>query len=151
MLSFAPSPKPGDRTATAAPSQGPAAGCRCDLESWACPSGEILVVRVCGELDLLTRPIVAATLAQAVSDAPLHLVVDLAGLVFCCVRGFELFAETAVTAAARGIGFALSGLTAHQERVITLLSSHPGPVLHRSVAAAVSSLRTDDTHRPPSP
>jgi hypothetical protein len=55
-----------------------AAGSWCDVESWASSDGEILVVRVSGERDMLTRPIVAATLAEAVSRAPRHLVVDLA-------------------------------------------------------------------------
>ena len=127
----------------------PAAGCCCDVESWASSDGEILVVRVSGELDMLTRPIVAATLAEAVSRAPRHLVVDLAAMTFCCARGFALLAETALAATTRDVAFALSGMTAHHDRVATMLLPDLGVIRFRSVADAVTAIRIDDTHRQP--
>lgn len=124
------------------------AACWCDMESWDCPGGVIVVMRVSGELDLCTRPLVAATLAEAGSRAPAHLVVDLAATTFCGVRGFALFAEIA---GARGAGFALSGLSAHHSRVADLVLPRPGPVRHRSVAAAVTALCPDRRARTPDP
>jgi anti-anti-sigma factor len=129
-------------------SRDAAAGCCCDVESWASSDGEILVVRVSGELDMLTRPIVAATLAEAVSRAPRHLVVDLAAMTFCCARGFALLAETALAAATRDVAFVLSGLTAHHHhRVATMLLPDLGVIRFRSVADAVTAIRIDDTYR----
>ena len=124
-----------------------AAGCWCDVESWASSDGEILVVRVSGELDMLTRPIVAAMLAETVSRAPRHLVVDLAAMTFCCARGFALLAETALAAATRDVTFTLCGLTAHHHRVATMLLPDLGVIQFRSVADAVTAIRRDDTHR----
>lgn len=119
----------------------PAAGLWCDLESWPAPAGEILVVRVSGELDLLTRPILAATLVEAVSRGSAHLVVDLAGTTFCCVRGFGMLAETGFTASARGASFALSGLSTHRDRILAMLLPDRDRVRYRSVAAAVTAIR----------
>ena len=71
MLSDTGNHSPDQLTRVAASrSRDAAAGCCWDVESWASSDGEILVVRVSGELDMLTRPIVAATLAEAVSRAP---------------------------------------------------------------------------------
>ncbi len=127
-------------------SQDTAAGCWCDVEWWASSDGEILVLRVSGELDLLTRPIVAATLAEAVSRAPRHLVVDLAAMTFCCARGFALLAETALAASTRDVAVTLSGLTAHHHRVATMILPDLGMIRYRSVADAITAIRTDDTY-----
>ena len=130
-------------------SRDAATGCCCDVESWASSDGEILVVRVSGELDMLTHPIVAATLAEAVSRAPRHLVVDLAALTFCYARGFALLAETALAATTQDVAFTLSGMTAHHDRVATMLLPDLGVIRFRSVADAVTAIRIDDTHRQP--
>lgn len=113
--------------------------CRCDTESWPVTDGEILIVRVSGEFDTVTRPIVATALSEALSRGPRHLVVDLAATTFCCLRGYQLLAETGLLAAGWGIGFAVSGLSVHQHRVAGLVL--PGPVRYRSVAAAVTTIR----------
>jgi anti-anti-sigma factor len=148
MLSDTGNHSPDQLTRVAASrSRDAAAGCCCDVESWASSDGEILVVRVSGELDMLTRPIVAATLAEAVSRAPRHLVVDLAAMTFCCARGFALLAETALAAATRDVAFVLSGLTAHHHRVATMPLPDLGVIRFRSVADAVTAIRIDDTYR----
>jgi hypothetical protein len=96
---------------------------------------------------MLTRPIVAATLAEAVSLAPRHLVVDLAAMTFCSARGFALLAETALAATTRDVAFPQSGLTAHHHRVATMLLPDLGVTRYRSVTDAVTAIRTNDTHR----
>ena len=70
------------------------------------------MLRVGGEIDLATRPVLHAELTRALDGAPAHLVVDLAAVAFCCVRGF-VPPETSVAATATGTGYALSGLRAH--------------------------------------
>jgi len=99
------------------------AGCWCTTESWACPTGEIVVLRVHGEIDLRTRPTVQAALTAALSRRPHHLVVDVADVTFCCVRGFALLADTGTTAAAHGTGYAICGLSPRLERYATMLWS----------------------------
>lgn len=126
----------------------PATACSCDIQVETGPTGSILVVHVAGEVDMITIPLVQATLAAALDRAPRDLVIDLAGTGFCCIRGFELLADTAHTAARAGISFALSGLSPHLARVIALLWPNEHFVRYRSVAAAVTAIRVDQTYRP---
>ncbi|GAA1320600.1 STAS domain-containing protein [Pseudonocardia xinjiangensis] len=125
----------------------PAGTCRCDIETETGPAGPIVVLRVFGEIDMLTRPLVRTALSTATDQAHGDLVLDLAGVSFCCVRGFELLVDLADTARAAGIHFALSGLSAHLDRVITMLWPDEPAVRYRSVAAAVTAIRIDQTYR----
>ncbi len=120
------------------------AGCSCDIESWESAGDEILVVRVVGELDLATQQQVRAALDDALARTPRHLVVDLAGVTFCSVRGFALFAETGFAAAHRGIAVALSGLSGQHRRVLTTIGRGGPEVRYPSVAAAVMAIRAAD-------
>lgn len=128
---------------SAADSPAAGTGCWCDIESWACPGAEIVVVRVSGELDRVTQTTLGEALAEAFARAPGHLVVDLTGLGFCCVRGFALLAEAQDAATAGHVGFGVSGLTAHQDHVATMLWPHPGPTRYLSVATALTAIRGD--------
>lgn len=120
------------------------ADCSFDTESWESAGGEILVVRVAGELDLATQPHARAALDDALARSPRHLVVDLAGVTFCSVRGFALFAETGFAAAGRGIDLAFSGLSGHRRRVLTTAGFGAPEVGYPSVAAAVMAIRVAD-------
>jgi anti-anti-sigma factor len=120
--------------------------CECAIEPG--PGGDIMVLRVAGEIDMLTIPVLQDALGAAVSRHPADLVVDLAGVDFCCVRGFALLAAADRTAQTCGTGYALSGLTLHLNRLATLLDREQRCVRYRSVAAAVSAIRVDHTHRP---
>lgn len=126
---------------------GPATACSCGIDTATGPAGPILVLRVAGEIDLLTRSLVRTALDAALDQTPHDLLVDVAGVGFCCVRGFELLADTAHAARAAGIGFALSGLSRHLDRVLGLLWPEDQFVRYRSVAAAVTAIRIDHTHR----
>ena len=121
------------------------AGCWCELHTEAGPAGDILVLRVCGEIDTVTLPAVRSALTAAANQRPGDLVVDLAAVTFCCVRGFALLADVACTAQASGIGYAVSGLSTHLDRVATLLWPEQRCVRYRSVAAAVTAIRIDQT------
>ena len=124
-----------------------AAACSCEQHTEAGPAGDILVLRVYGEIDMLTLPAVQSALTAATDRRPSDLVVDLAAVTFCCVRGFALLAEAARTAHASGIGYTVSGLSAHLDRVATLLWPERRCVSYRSVAAAVTAIRIDQTYR----
>jgi anti-anti-sigma factor len=131
--------------APAAPGHDPDSACWCTLESWNSAGGDIVVVHVDGEVDMLTHSIIAAALTDTMDQASRHVVVDLAGVGFCWVRAFALLAETARTATNRGTGFTLSGLTRHQHRIMTLVAPECSAVQHRSVAAAVTAIRSADS------
>lgn len=117
------------------------------MEAESGPAGPILVLRVAGEIDMLTGPQLQTALFTALRRAPCDLVVDLAGVGFCCVRGCEVLADAARAARAEGIGYAVSGLSGHLDRVVTLLWSEEQFVRHRSAAVAVLAIRLDHTFR----
>ncbi len=122
--------------------------CSCELDTESGPAGPILVLRVTGEIDLFTLPVLQDALTAAVEKRPGDLVVDLAGVGFCCVRGFALLATAAATAQTNRTGYALSGLPPHLDRVATLLWPEQTCVRYRSTAAAITAIRIEQTYRP---
>lgn len=126
---------------------GRPSSCSCTLELTHGPAGPIVLLHVVGEIDMLTLPALEQSLTAAIDQRPCDLVIDLAAVVFCCVRGFVLIATTAATAQANGVGYAVSGLPPHLARIASLVwSGHPG-VPYRSAAAAVTAIRIEHTYR----
>lgn len=123
----------------------PVDGCSCQVEAEAGPAGQILVVRLIGDIDALTHPTVKAALAAALDQVPGNLVVDLAGVRFCGVCGFVLLAEVARTARASGIGYAVSGSNSFFDRIAAIVGADEETVRYRSLADAVSAIRMDHT------
>lgn len=122
----------------------------CTAEPYACPGGSIVLLRVAGEIDPLTQPALHAALVAGLDGAldrtVRHLVIDLAGVTFCCVRGFALLADTAAAAAATGTGtgYAISGMPAHLQRYARLLWADQAPIpRYRSAAVAVTTIRRE--------
>jgi anti-anti-sigma factor len=126
---------------------GPVA-CSCEFAVEPGPGGDIVVVRVAGEIDMLSLHVLRDALSAAADRNPADLVVDLAGVTFCSVRGYALLADAVRTAQSRNTGFALCGLASHMDRVATLLEFEEGCVRYRSVAAAVHAIRVEHTYRP---
>jgi anti-anti-sigma factor len=87
-----------------------------DLSIEAAPVGNIVVVRVAGDIDMLTLPLVWGAVITALDHHPADLVVDISEVGFCGVRGFALLAAIARVTAAGGIGYTVSGLGRHHER-----------------------------------
>lgn len=131
----------------AAAHHDPAVACGCDVHTETGPAGEIVVLRVAGEIDLLTLPLVQTALTAAMGQVPDALVVDLAAMRFCCVRGLHVLTDTAHTATTSGISYALSGLHPHLDRIATMLWPDHGVVRYRSAAAAVTAIRIEQTYR----
>jgi ABC-type transporter Mla MlaB component len=80
------------------------------------PVGNTVVVRLAGDIDMLTLPLVWGAVITALDSHPADLVVDISEVGFCGVRGFALLAAIARVAAAGGIGYTVSGLGRHHER-----------------------------------
>ncbi len=127
---------------TLADVNGPATWCSCTTESVLCSAGEILVLQVAGEIDLCTLPNLQVALHGSLKRRPAHLVVDLARMTYCSVRGLDLLTEAGRTATKKATGYAVSGVPPHTARIWTLgWDDVDLPVRYRSTAAAVTALR----------
>jgi anti-sigma B factor antagonist len=121
------------------------AWCSCTVTSIPSLAGEVLVLRVDGEVDLLTVAVLQGALTDGLARGPCHLLVDLAELTFCSVRGLALLVEAGGTAAGQGTGYAVSAASRQVNRVWTLLcldSEVPAqyPTATAGVAAALAGL-----------
>jgi anti-anti-sigma factor len=148
-------PAPVAATVATAPDTAPPGAvpmCSWELDTEVGPAEPILILRVAGEIDLLTMSALERALDAALDAATDQrsgdLVVDLAGVGFCCVRGFALLFTAAATAQTNGTGYALSGLSPHLDRIATLLWPGQRCVRYRSTAAAVTAIRIHHTHQP---
>lgn len=116
--------------------------CSCSSTSLYSVAGEIILLRVGGEVDAFTIPGVSAAITSSLDRRPSGLVVDLATLTFCCGRGLALLVETRATADKFGTGYAVSGMPSSLERIWMMLwDAADLPLRYRSAAAAVMALR----------
>lgn len=115
--------------------------CSCTTESFATPGGEIVVLRVVGEIDVASLGFLRARLDAVLCGTRHHLVVDFAAVSFCSVRGFAVLAATADLATALGIGYALV-LPTVLARYWAMLPFAEIQLYH-SVAQAVVNIRAD--------
>lgn len=113
----------------------------CNAESLRCSAGEIIVLRVAGQIDLCTLPRLQLALDGSLERRPAHLVVDLTRMIFCSIQGLALLTQTGHTAAEQATGYAVSGVPPHLDRVWTLGWGGELPVRHRSIAVAVAAIR----------
>ena len=143
MPSHAAAATPAD---TADPTPGPVtngypAGWSWSAEPLPSRDGTIVVLRIGGEIDILSQPELQTALTDTLADRPRHLVVDLAAVTFCWVQGLALLAETAAVATGNGTGYALSGLPAPLRRHVDLLWGDAFPTTYQTTAIAVSAIR----------
>lgn len=112
----------GSRSARSAPvfgASGPVSVgmlCSCTAMSLSSPAGEVIVVQAAGEIDLFTISVLQDALADSLARGPRDLIVDLAAMTFCDVRGLRLLVQTGDPAAARGIGYAVASAPAQTQR-----------------------------------
>lgn len=107
-----------------------------------CSAGEIIVLRVGGELDLCTLPTLQSALCGSLDQHPAHLVVDLARMTFCSVRGLTVLTHADRAAAAKATRYAVSAVPPRIDRIWTLLWDGDIPVRYRSIATALTAIRT---------
>jgi anti-anti-sigma factor len=93
--------------------------------------GNIVVLRMGGEIDMINQPELQNALTGALADRPGYMIVDLAAVTFCWVQGLVLLGETAAIAAGNGTGYALSGLSASLRRYVDLLWGDAVPATYR--------------------
>jgi anti-sigma B factor antagonist len=105
------------------------------------PTGNIAVLHMAGDIDMLTLPLVCAALITVLDTRPADLVVDLSEVRFCGVRGFGLLAAVARTTATCGIGYAVAGVGRHLDRAATQAWSGQRLRRHPNTAAAVTAAR----------
>ncbi|MGH3898962.1 MAG: STAS domain-containing protein [Pseudonocardiaceae bacterium] len=99
------------------------------------------MLRIEGEVDLCTLPMLRAALSDTLDQHPAHLVVDLARMTFCSARGLTLFTQLGRTATEQATGYAVSGVPAQVDRVWALGWDGDRPVRYRSTATAVTAIR----------
>lgn len=124
---------PKDRVASSA--------CVCTTAFLPFPTGKILVVWVAGEVDLSTLPVLQEALRRSLGHRPAHLVIDLAQLQYCSARGIAMLVQAGLLAAERNVGYALSGLSPHLDRIWNKVWGSDLPARYRTVATAVAAVR----------
>lgn len=112
--------------------------CQCSTATLSSPAGDIVVLRVAGEVDLGSFAVLDAALDDVLDRHPNHLIIDLTGLVFCSCRGLTALTRTVRAAAADGIRYGISGASP----LLARLWPHywpdgDAPRIHRTTADAV--------------
>lgn len=120
---------------------GRVTGCSCSVMTLSSPHGEIVVLSVAGEVDLLSHATLEAALSVQLDARPRYLVVDLSGMTFCGVRGFTLLAAAEAMADAHEIGYAVSGLPRRLDHIAALLWAEGRPTRYRTAAGAATAIR----------
>lgn len=126
---------------------GHRAPCSCEAVPVPGDGEEIVVLRLAGEIDLVGYPMLAEALAGSLRAAPRHLVVDLAAVTFCGVRGFCMLGDAAATAAVGGTAYAISGIRGGLDHIAVLLWEDTGPTRYRTEAGAVTAIRAGRAER----
>jgi anti-anti-sigma factor len=118
------------------------------------PAGDIVVLRVAGEVDLDSFAGLDAALDDVLDRRPDHLIVDLTGLVFCSFQGLAAITRTAKAAAANGTRYSMSGASLLIARLWpNYWPNGDAPPIHPTTAAAVLSaiVLQAELWRPPMP
>lgn len=117
-----------------------AAACSCTATSIPTPAGEVLVLWVAGEVDLLTIDVLQGALTNGLAHGPCHLLVDLAELTFCSVRGLSLLVQACGTAAGQGTGYSVTAASHQTNRTWTVLwPASELPTQYPTAAAGVDA------------
>lgn len=116
--------------------------CSCRTEVFSTLIGELLLLRVGGQVDLATLPVLQAALDAGISQRPAYLVPDLSRTSLCTSPGVEILCLSARHAHRRGIGFALSGVPSWLDRIWAQRWGAELPLCYRTPAAALTGFRT---------
>lgn len=118
------------------------ASCLCTVESFSSPVGEIILLRVVGEVDLATISVLETTLAASIGQPQTHLIVDLARLHFCSARGMAVLLRAGAIAADRGLGYAISSVPSYLDRIWEAFWPEELPIRYESAATGMHAIRT---------
>jgi len=100
--------------------------------------GEATVLRVRGELDMLSAPLLTARLAECIGGGPRMMVLDLAAVTFCSSSGLRALLQARDLAGQRGIPLRLAQLSTAARRSLTVSGLVTLFEIHPDVAAALS-------------
>jgi anti-sigma B factor antagonist len=102
------------------------------------PTPQVQVVRVTGELDLLTTPLLETRLQDSIDKGPSHLVVDLGGVTFVGAAGLRCLVLAQQAARRVGVQLHLTG-TDHRAvaRPLELTKLRPSFDIHPTVESVV--------------
>lgn len=102
------------------------------------------MLRVAGEVDLLTIATLQGALTSSLARGTCHLLVDLAEMTFCCVRGLSLLVQAGRTAAGHGTGYSVTAASRQADRVWTVLwPVDERPIQHLTAATGVAAAITE--------
>ena len=99
------------------------------------------MLRVAGEVDACTIPILHCALDEGLDRDPAHLVVDLTRVTFCSAQGLDLLTQTRRIAAVKATGYVVTGVPPHIQRVWSLCWGDVVPIRYHSTAAALTAIR----------
>jgi anti-anti-sigma factor len=120
--------------------------CACRATSFSSPAGEIIVLQVAGDVDLLTLAVLQAALTDGLARRPCHLIVDIAEMTFCSGKGMALLVMAGSTAAESGTAYAVTAASRHINRIWSLL--WPGRDLPDQYPTAADGVLAAMTHQP---
>lgn len=106
------------------------------------PVADVEVIRVTGELDLLTTPLLKTRLLESIATGPGHLVVDLGGITFIGAAGLSCLVTAQQTATRQGVQLHLTG-TDHRAvaRPMEITRLRPSFNIHPTVESVVNHFR----------
>jgi anti-anti-sigma factor len=107
--------------------------------------GDILVIRVSGEVDMSTVGVLRAEVTSRLDGRPAAFAVDLSGVNFFASVGISLLAETGQRAARDGIAFAVVAWQRHVLRSLEVTGMDGALPLFGTLAQALATL---SLHRP---
>jgi anti-sigma B factor antagonist len=103
------------------------------------PGPHVVVVKVSGEVDMLTTPILRSTVDQEVAGGCRTLVVDLRGVTFLGSSGLAALVETHRVAEASGVALKLVGTSRAVTRPLVATGLREVFELHEDVDSAATS------------
>lgn len=117
--------------------------CACRATSFSAPAGEIIVLQVAGDVDLLTVAVLQAALIDGLARRPCRLIIDVAEMTFCSGRGLALLVMAGGTAAGLGAGYTVTAASGHVNRIWSAVwPGHDLPDHYPSAAEGVIAAMT---------
>jgi len=95
---------------------GGASRCRWRIVRLSCPTGQVCVLCVAGEVDRTSMGLLRAGLAKAFTGRPDHVMIDLAEMSFCSAQGMDELVEAGRWASDSGVDYRVSGASRQVER-----------------------------------
>ena len=106
--------------------------------------GTVVLVALDGEIDLCSVTEVEKVAHAALAERPLHLVVDLAEVRFCDVRGLRLLTDTLPREARQtGVSYTLADVPRQLAHLMALVRPYDRPQQRATTAEALSAIASE--------